>query len=154
MNGKPIKNINSELEQIFTSVLEDSHKEFDTQDLARVFIHHPSLNKAIIVAPQALGTLSPQLILDTVKATLQSNEELEVNADFNIHLGVVNMRAGSRENKIINVQRDRINKRSIVRINNDDEMCMARAIVTGVSRLKFQNTVDPDEKILRAKNAS
>ena len=95
MNGTPIKNLNTELEAIFTNVLEEAHKEFDSRDLARVFIHHPGLHKAIIVTPQTLGTLTPQLILDTVKATLQSNQGLEVNADFDIHLGVVNMRAGS-----------------------------------------------------------
>ena len=62
---------------------------------------------------------------------LQSNEVLTVNSDFNIHLGLVNMYVGSRGDKIVNVQRARIKKRSIIQINNDHEMCLARAIVTG-----------------------
>ena len=58
---------------------------------------------------------------------------------FDVQLGVARIeRGGTNGNPIINVQDARFSKRAIVSINNDDNLCLARALAVGIAK----NNVD------------
>ena len=50
--GLQVKNVTSDLESMFSDILDEGKKDFDIQDVARMYINHPRLNHAIIVKPR------------------------------------------------------------------------------------------------------
>ena len=133
-HGKQVKNVENELHQMFQDILDEGLQDFDSQDIARVFINHPKLQHAIIVKPQSLGNLTPTTIMDAVQNVVQSEEGLCIDDEFTVELGVVRMEKGGGRRYITNIQQDRIAKRSIVAINNNDNLCLARSIAVCIAR--------------------
>ena len=66
---------------------------------------------------------------------MQSEEGLCLGDEFKVELGVVKMEkgAGGGRRRMTNVGEDRVDKRSIVAINNDDYLCLARSIAVGMA---------------------
>ena len=137
-HGKQVKNIENELHQMFKDILDEGLQDFDSQDIARVFINHPKLQQAIILKPQSLGNLTPTTIMDAAQNVVQSEEGLCIDDEFTVELG------GGRRRYITNLQQDRIAKRSIVAINNNDNVCLARSIAVCIARrLAEESNDDP-----------
>ena len=125
---------------MFQGILDEGKEDFDNQDVARVYINHPKLNHAIIVKPQALGDLSPQTIIDSVQNVVQSEEGLCIDDEFTVELGVVRMDKGAGRRHITDTSKDLSAKRSIVQINNDDNLCLARSIAVCIARREMDDS--------------
>ena len=148
-HGEKVSNVDKELNAMFKDILDEGRQEFDSQDVARVYINHPKLQHAIIVKPQSFGDISPSTIMDAVQNVVQSEEGLCIDDEFTVELGVVRMEKGTGggRRRITNIQMDRIAKRSIVSINNDDSLCLARSIAVCIARrLVEESNDDPEVK--------
>ena len=83
--------------------------------------------------------LTAERILAEFRRVIQSNQEFRLNDTVDVNVIHVSMPSGGKGSKRseINLERHLQKKRSIVRIQNDDNLCMARALV--VSKAKLDN---------------
>ena len=143
--GKEIKDLKVELHQAFKDLLEQGMQDFAKEEaVGRVHINHPDLHKPIIVPPQPLEKLNPEAVMDAVQNVLQSKENLNVAEGFEVNLGVAKMMHGGKGVPITNVSSNRISKRSLVSINNEDYLCLARSIAVGIAFNLLQGASEKD----------
>ena len=116
-----------------------------------MYINHPKLNHAIIVRPRPLSDMSPKVIMDAIQNVVQSEEGLCIDQEFTVELGVVRIDkgTGSKRRYLIDLNKDISAKRSIVRINNDDNLCLARSIAVCIARREKEESNDAPEKTKR-----
>ena len=88
----------------------------------------------------ALKELTPRRLMFEIERVLQSHEEFVLGDGLHINLIHVKMPSGSgNENRKrcgVNLQSRLSRKRCVVTIKNKDELCAARAIVTGIAKVE------------------
>ena len=91
--------------------------------------------------------LTTERILAEFQRVIQSNQEFRLNDTVDVNVIHVSMPSGGKGSKRseINLEKHLQKKRSIVRIQNDDDLCMARALV--VAKAKLDN--DPQDRQIR-----
>ena len=105
-HGLKVKNLTADLENMFHDILDEGRKDFENQDVARIYINHPRLNHAIIVKPRALSDMSPKIIMDSIQNVIQSEEGLSVDEEFTVDLGVVRMDKGAGRRYMTDTKKD------------------------------------------------
>jgi hypothetical protein len=120
-------NLTEELRAVFQELLDTALGDFIVTDMARIYITHPVLRNAIIIPPRLLGTLNPDVILESIANVLQSAEDLPIDVGFRIQLGVARILRGAKGTTITNVNKARMSKTSLVAIRNDDNLCLPRS---------------------------
>ena len=116
------------LEALFSTLLTNLRKSYENGSIARLYIDHPNLEKAIIVVPTPLSKLTPTLILDHIDNAVNSAGEIPADEALEINVAVIKTLQGNGRKHVFNTE-DLKNKKSIVEIKNDDNNCLARAIV-------------------------
>ena len=148
-NGLKVKNLTKDLENMFYDILDEGKKDFENQDVARIYINHPRLNHAIIVKPRSLSDMSPKVIMDSIQNVVQSEEGLCIDQEFTVELGVVRMDKGAGRRYITDTIKDIRAKKSIVQIKNDDNLCLARSIAVCLARCEKEESSNAPEKSKR-----
>lgn len=138
-----IKIKDGELEDVFDELVTTIKKRTNARngDKINLIASHPDLHHSIstgLVSLQEHDNVDDNLrveirrLVNHVENILSSNEEMEVN-DLNIECTFVNMPQGRGRSKIINLSSDKNTKKCINKINNDDNLCCPRAIVTALT---------------------
>ena len=73
-----------------------------------------------------------------IEKVLNSHQELAMNESFEITIGTINLPKGSGRRPITSLEGEKNSihiKKSIVTIDNDNQLCMARAIGVGWAKL-------------------
>ena len=88
------------------------------------------------MAPEWLTT---ERILAEIQRIIQSNQEFQLNDTIDVNVIHVSMPSGGKGSKRseINLEKHLEKKRSIVRIQNGDNLCMARALVVAKAKYKY-----------------
>ena len=124
---------------MFEDILDESHGDLAVNDLGRVVIHHDELQDPIVVALQPWDRLNVDIVMGQIEKVLNSHQELAMNESFEITIGMINLPKGSGKRRPItslNGDKNSIQiKKSIVTIDNDDQLCMASAIGVGWAKL-------------------
>jgi hypothetical protein len=91
--------------------------------------------------------LTTERVLAEFERVIQSNHEFHLNDIVNVDLIHVEMPYGGKGTKRseINLEKHLINKRSIIRVQNKDELCLARALV--IAKAKIDN--DSRDRLIR-----
>ena len=131
-----LNNMLPNLYGLFESILEELRENYEGEDLVRVYIDHPKLEKAIIVPPTHLGELNGQDILDHVDDVLYSSGDIPADEELNINVACVKLLKGSGRRHLVNPETDIRKKKCFIRIINTDKSCLPRAIVVGLAKLK------------------
>ena len=88
-------------------------------------------------------------IMTDVEKVLQSEEELKLDNQFEIHVGILRIPrgAGGRGKYFVNNRQMITNKRSIVEIvNDDDNLCFDRAVAVSLAKLDKDSSSSNDKK--------
>ncbi|WP_230209704.1 hypothetical protein, partial [Solemya velum gill symbiont] len=107
-------------------------------DLGRVVIHHPALQNPIVVQLLRLELLDAETVMATIEKVLQSHESLTVDSAFEIDVGLIRLPKGGARRRITDIHGAKNSitlKRSIVTIENTDQLCMARALAVVWAKL-------------------
>ena len=129
VNGIPLRNLSTELHEMFEEVIRRGSQDYPGNAVARMYIVAENLSDPIIVRPRPLSETTAEAVLEAVMAALNSNEGILVTDKFQIQLGIAQFERGSSPQKpIVNVEKDSKAKKSIVTISNRDHLCLARAI--------------------------
>lgn len=133
----------TQLEQIFaeTSLNTIKEQKLKSSDLIRVVIKDPNLKNGFASIPlMAVKNFSVSKIFKVFEEVVESNEEYELSGDTQLIFTSVNkpqlpeFALGSYDPNIhkLNVSM----KKSIIQIKNKDNLCVARAIATGICRVE------------------
>ena len=106
--------------------------------------HSTQLKKTIAFPFKPAQALTTERILSEVQRVVQSNQHFRLNDTVDVNVIHVSMPSGGKGRKRtdVNLEKHLEKKRSVTRIQNKDNLCMARALV--VAKAKVDN--DPQYK--------
>ena len=127
------------LTALFESIIEEMRIKYGEYGIARIYIDHPNLEKAIIVTPREIRELNTQEILDYIDQVVNSAGEIPADESLDINVAVIKSIVGGARMYMYHND-DQTRKRSVVTIKNTDNACLPRAIVVALAHLnKMKN---------------
>ena len=142
-----ITSLHEQLQEMFQQVLDETVGDVPPQDQVRFLLHSNQLDKPIHFPFMSAGRLTTEHILAKFEQVIQSNQEFRLNDTVEINVIHVSMPIGGKRSKRteVNLEKHLEKKKTIIRIRNDDELCMARALV--VAKAKLDD--DPRDRQIR-----
>ena len=136
--GQHLRDIRRGLHQMFEDILDEAPGDLAGNDLGRVVVTHDRLQDPIVVPLQPWDRLNVDVVMGQTERVLNSHQELAMNESFEITIGTINLPKGSGRRPITSRKGDKNSiqiKKSIMTIDNEDQLCMARAIGVGWAKL-------------------
>ena len=123
---------------IFNHLIEDVTEDINPNDQVRFILSSDQLQTPIVIPFCSLEELTTEKVLSHVEKVVQSNEEFRLNNTVNIDLIRVEMPQGSGRSKrnIVDIREYLKKKKSVIPINNKDNLCLARALVVSIARIE------------------
>ena len=125
---------------IFDHLIKDVTEGMNSTDQVRFVLSSKQLQTPIALPFCSLEELTTEKVLSQVEKVVQSNEEFRLNDTVNIDIIRVEMPQGSgRSNvkrQILNIRDYLKQKKSVITINNKDNLCLARALVVSIARIE------------------
>jgi hypothetical protein len=127
-----------QLHEIFDSLLDTVIGDVPENDQVRFVLQSPQLEKPISLPFLPASRLTTERILAQIERVVQSNHEFRLNDSVNVNVIHVEMPQGGTGTKRseINLEKHLTNKRTIVRIQNEDDLCLARALVVSIAKIE------------------
>jgi hypothetical protein len=128
----------NQLHKIFESLLNNVIKDVPENDQVRFVLQTPRLEKPISIPFLSASRLTTERILAQIERVVQSNHEFRLNDSVNVNVVHVEMPQGGTGTKRseISLEKHLVNKRSIIRIQNEDEICLARGLVVSIAKIE------------------
>jgi hypothetical protein len=136
------------LHEIFQRVFDRVTRDIPSHDQVRFVLHSPQLEYPISLPFMPRQRLTTERVLAEFERVIQSNQEFRLNDTVNIDIIHVEMPHGGRGTKRseVNLEKHLMDKRSIVRIQNKDDLCLARALVVAEAKIdndsQYKSIVD------------
>ena len=140
---KNLSDLHPHLIALFESLIEEMRVKYGDFGIARIYIDHPNLEKAIIVTPREIRELNVQDILDYIDEVVNSAGEIPADEALDINVAVIKSIVGGARMYIYNTEHF-TKKRSVITINNSDNTCLPRAIVVGLAHLDMMKNKGVD----------
>ena len=142
---------------IFDHLLKDVTEGMNPNDQVRFVLSSKQLQTPIALPFCSLEELTTEKVLSHVEKVVQSNEEFRLNTTVNIDLIRVEMPQGSGrrlKRTTLNIRDHLKKKRSVIPIiNNNDNLCLARALVVSIARIennpRYVRITRPDSCVQR-----
>jgi hypothetical protein len=124
------------LHGIFESLLNTITQDIPEHDQVRFVLHSPELEKPLPF--MALSRLTTERVLAQIERVIQSKVNL-------VHVEMPNGGTGTKRSEI-NLEKHLVKKGSIIRIQNKDDLCLARTIVVSIAKIengsRYKSIVD------------
>ena len=140
---------------IFDHIIKDVTEGMNPNDQVRFVLSSNQLQTPITIPFCSLEELTTEKVLSHVEKVVQSNEEFRLNNTVNIDLIRVEMPQGSGRSRrnIVNIRDYLKKKKSVIPINNKDDLCLARALVVSIARIendpRYAQITSPDSTVQR-----
>lgn len=134
-NDNTILKADEKMKNVFDNIINVEKKQHKKHDLIRIILRHQDLNNDIVIVPQPLSSISSSFIFNEIERVLNSYQEMQINKDIDVTIGIVNIPEGNQYKNVINLKRDLPNKKSIIQIRNKDNTCGYRSIVIGLAKM-------------------
>ena len=142
---------------IFDHLIRDVTEGMNSTDQVRFVLSSNQLQTPIALPFCSLEELTTEKVLSQVEKVVQSNEEFRLNDTVNIDIIRVEMPQGSGRSKVkrqtLNIRDYLGKKRSVIPINNRDDLCLARALVVSIARIekdpRYARIIEPGNSIQR-----
>ena len=125
---------------IFDHLIKDVTEGMNSTDQVRFVLSSNQLQTPIAIPFCPLEELTTEKVLSHVEKVVQSNEEFRLNDTVNIDIIRVEMPQGSGRCKlkrqILNIRDYLKKKKSVITINNMDDLCLARALAVSIARIE------------------
>lgn len=131
------EDILSTLKQLFIALFKELTSDAKSEDLVRLTVQSPSLDYPIIIPFLRIPELTADRFMAEIERVLQSNEDFVIDSGLIIEVTLVDMPTGGTRKrcKYVNMSKFILEKKCVIQIQNDDDLCCARAIVTAKARL-------------------
>ena len=132
-----ISSLHDRLHEVFQQILDETIGGVSPQDQVRLILHSTQLEYPITFPFMTPHRLTTERILAELQRVIQSNQEFRLKDTVDVNVIHVSMPSGSKGSKRseINLEKHLQKKRSIVRIQNDDDLCMARALLVAKAKV-------------------
>ena len=126
----------SRTRRIFDRLLSDVTKGMNKRDYVRFVLRSTQLASPISIRFLPLDQLTPRRVFSEVERVVQSNRDFRLNDTVNVDLIHVEAPQGSGRSKrnIVNAKEYLHKKKSIITITNEDNLCLARALVVAIAK--------------------
>ena len=126
------------LHEIFSSLLSEVVRDVPENDQVRFVLQSPQLDSPISLPFLHASRLTTERILAEIERVVQSNHEFRLNDSVNVNVIHVEMPQGGTGTKRaeIDLEKHLACKRSVIRIQNGDNICLARALVVSIARIE------------------
>ena len=124
------------IHEIFESLLNAITKDIPAHDQVRFVLRSPQLEYPIALPFLPLSRLTTERVVAEIERVIQSNREFRLNDTVQVNLIHVEMPKGGTGTKRseINLEKHLAKKGSIIRLQNTDEICLARALVVSIAK--------------------
>ena len=123
---------------IFDHLIKDVTEGMNPKDQVRFVLSSNQLQTPIAIPFCSLEELTTEKVLSHVEKVVQSNEEFRLNDTVSIDVIRVEMPHGSGRFKrtALNIRDHLRKKKSVIPINNRDNLCLARALAVSIARIE------------------
>ena len=135
---KTITDLAPHLYGLFQTLIDEMIVKYGENGVARIYIDHPNLEKAIIVVPTPLHKLFVKDILDHIDNVVNSAGDIPADDALDINVAVIKLIQGGARKHVLDIE-DLKFKRSLVTIRNNDNSCLPRAIAVGYAHLNMKS---------------
>ena len=125
---------------IFHHLLEDVTFDMNPNDQVRFILRSEQLDTPISIPFLPVERLTTERVFSQIERVIQSNQEFRLNDTVTIDIIHVVTPEGRGKSKVkrttLNIREHLKQKKSIIRIHNNDNLCLARALVVAVARIE------------------
>ena len=116
---------------IFDQLLNDITGGMSENDLIRFVLRTEQLDTPISLPFMSVSKLTPERLYSQIERVVQSHQEFRLNESVIVDIVHVEMPEGrgKRKRDTIDLESYLESKRSVIRIRNNDDLCLARALV-------------------------
>jgi hypothetical protein len=113
-------------------------EDIPENDQVRFVLQSPQLEHPISIPFLSASRLTTERILAQIERVVQSNHEFRLNDSVNVNVIHVEMPQGGTGTKRseINLEKHLTKKGSVIRIQNEEEICLARALVVSIAKIE------------------
>ena len=125
--------------EIFGHLLNDVTEGMNENDQVRFVLRSTQLETPISIPFVPLHQLTTERVFSQVHCVVQSNRDFRLNDTVSVDVIHVEAPQGSGRKKprsIVNIKEYLHKKKSIITIHNNDELCLARALVVAIARVE------------------
>ncbi len=124
-------------QKIFDKLLNDVTSGMDEGDLIRFVLRSEQLDKPISLPFMPISRLTPERVFSQIERVVQSHQDFRLDESVIVDIVHVEMPQGTGKRKRDNIDLESYleSKRSVVRIRNKDNLCLARALVVGIANV-------------------
>ena len=123
---------------IFEHLLNDVTKEMNDQDQVRFVLRSEQLDTPISIPFMPVAQLTPERVFSQIERVVQSNRDFRLNDTVVVDIVHVEAPQGSgrKRRTILNIKEFLHKKKSIITIKNNDDLCLARALVVAIAKIE------------------
>ena len=124
------------LRLLFQSVIRNITVFIEPSDLGRMSVQCPELDFPISLPFMILSQLNAERFLSEIERVLQSYEQLVLDETLEVEMINASLPSGGigKRYKYVDLEKTLHEKICFIQIRNKDDLCCARAIVTGYSQ--------------------
>jgi len=146
-NTEKCDNLFDVLPEIFDSIIEDMMSEESATDemMIGVSFDHPDLNQAILIPFRPRNNVDGQILVDQIEKLVQSNATVRLDDQLGTlritHVTPLSGEGYHDASRFYSIK-ELLDRYCVVKIKNDDDMCLARALVVAMeypNRFKDKN---------------
>ena len=124
--------------KIFHHLLGEVTEGMAPNDKVRFILRSEQLETPISLPFMTVQDLTTERVFSQIERVIQSNQEFRLNDTVTIDINHVKTPEGRGKKKriIFNIRDHLKEKRTIIRINNKDDFCLARALAVAIARIE------------------
>ena len=124
--------------KIFHHLLEEVTEGMPPNDKIRFILRSEQLETPISLPFMTVEELTTEKVFSQIERVIQSNQEFRLNDTVTIDINHVKTPEGRGKSKrtTLNIRDHLKEKKSIIRINNKDDFCLARALAVSIARIE------------------
>ena len=138
---------------IFEHLLNDVTQDMNVQDQVRFVLRSEQLDTPISMPFMPVVQLTPEKVFSQIERVIQSNRDFRLNDTVTVDIIHVEAPQGSGRSKrtTLNIREYLHKKGSVVTIKNNDNLCLARALVVAVAKIEnapnYRTLIRSDKRI-------
>ena len=124
-------------QEIFQHLLHDVTVGMNEKDQARFVLRSNQLDTPISLPFMPLWQLTPERVYSQVERVIQSNQDFRLNDTVMVDMiHVVDPQGSGRKRAVFNIDEFLHKKKLIITITNNDDLCLARALVVAIAKIE------------------
>ena len=143
------------VQKIFDHLLNDVTGDMNERDQVRFVLRSDQLDTPISIPFMDVLQLTPERVFSQIERVVQSNRDFRLNDTVTVDILHVEAPQGSGRSRlkrdILDIREYLHKKKSIVTIKNNDNLCLARALVVAVAKIEnapnYKNLIRSDRRM-------